>query len=212
MKKIFLMTVSVLCFALPATAQETVSSAKQNSYLTFRLGAGRMNMEVKTRKDNDKENKTLLAISGAVGTTIADGVRAEVELMAFEKYEDKVIDGSGQYYYEQSVANISVNILKDFDAGKIKPYIGGGLGFAVFHDESEYNFMSGMIHYRGKWKDDNVTLSANIQAGLAMDVTDKVGIDVNARYTYFDSYECFNDAIKMKNQTLNFTAGLRFNF
>ncbi|MBR1944746.1 MAG: outer membrane beta-barrel protein, partial [Alphaproteobacteria bacterium] len=133
MKKILLTTAAVLCFALPATARETETAApvKQNAYLAFRLGGSRMNMKM----DGEKENKSVFSLSGAIGTKIADGVRAELEVMTYGNYEETEIDGTDRYEYKHGVTNFSLNVLKDFDAGKIKPYVGGGLGFALFHDE-----------------------------------------------------------------------------
>ena len=61
MKKLLLTTAAVLCFAVPAFAQETETTApvKQNAYLAFRLGASRMNMKY----DGEKVNKNVIQLS-----------------------------------------------------------------------------------------------------------------------------------------------------
>ena len=90
--------------------------------------------------------------------------------------------------------------------------VGGGLGFALFHDELKYDFTSGLTHYWGERKENNTVFSANVQAGLALTVTDIVSVDFNARYTYFGNYKLFDDTLKMENKALNFTAGIRLDF
>ena len=210
MKKLLLTTAAILCFALPARAQETETAApvKQNAYLAFRLGASRMNMKY----DGEKVNKNSLSLSGAIGTQIAPEIRAELEIMTYGEYKETEIDGTDRFDYKRDAVNFSVNVLKDFDAGKIKPYIGGGLGFAIFHDELKYDFTAGIWHYWGYRKENNTVFSANVQAGLALALTDVVSVDVNARYTYFGNYKFFDNTLKMENRADNMTAGLRINF
>ncbi|MBO4519806.1 MAG: porin family protein [Alphaproteobacteria bacterium] len=210
MKKLLLTTAVVLCFATPAFAQntETTVPTKQNAYLAFRLGGSRMNMKY----DGEKVNKNSLSLSGAIGTQIAPEIRAELEIMTYGEYKETEIDGTDRFDYKRDAVNFSVNVLKDFDAGKIKPYIGGGLGFAIFHDELKYDFTAGIWHYWGYRKENNTVFSANVQAGLALALTDVVSVDVNARYTYFGNYKFFNDALKMENKATNFTAGIRLDF
>ena len=210
MKKSLLTTVAVLCFAMPAFAQDTETTApvKQNAYLSFRLGGNRMKMKY----DGEKVSKSSLSLSGAIGTQIVPEVRAELEILTFGEYKETEIYGTDRFDYKRDAVNFSVNILKDFDVGKIKPYIGGGLGFAIFNDEVKYDFTAGIWHYWGYRKENNTVFSANVQAGLAFALTDAVSVDVNARYTYFDNYKFFNDALKMENRAVNMTAGLRINF
>ena len=216
MKKLLLTTAAVLCFAAPAFAQntETTVPTKQNAYLAFRLGGNRM----KINYNGAKVNKNSLSLSGAIGTKITSDVRAELEIMTYGNYEETEINGTDRFDYKRDAVNFSVNILKDFDvgtgadAGKIKPYIGGGLGFAVFHDELKYDFTAGIWHYWGYRKENNTVFSANVQAGLAFALTDAVFVDVNARYTYFDKYKFFDNTLKMENRAVNMTAGLRINF
>ena len=210
MKKLLLTTAAILCFALPARAQETETAApvKQGAYLAFRLGGSRMNMKM----DGGKENKSVFSLSGAIGTKITSDVRAELEIMTYGNYEETEIDGTDRFDYERSAVNFSVNVLKDFDAGKIKPYVGGGLGFAMFYDELKYDITVGLGRYRGERSENNTVFSANVQAGLAMAVTDIVSVDFNARYTYFGNYKFFDDTVKMENKALNFTVGLRIDF
>lgn len=210
MKKMLLTTAAVLCFALPATAQETETAApvKQNAYLAFRLGGSRMNMKM----EGEKENKSVFSLSGAIGTKIADGVRAELEVMTYGNYEENERDGTDRFDYKHSAVNFSLNVLKDFDVGKVKPYIGGGLGFAVFHDELKYDYTDGIWHYWGKRNENNTVFSANVQAGIAIPVTEVVSVDFNARYTYFGNYKFFDDALKMENKAANFTVGIRLDF
>ncbi|MBR1777731.1 MAG: porin family protein [Alphaproteobacteria bacterium] len=214
MKKILLTTAAVLCFALPAFAQEitkeqeTTAPMLQNSYLAVRLGGSRLNMKM----NGEKEDDTVFSLSAAIGTKIADGVRAELEAMTYGTYEETEIDGTDYYNYKHSAVNFSINVLKDFDFGKMKPYIGAGVGFAVFYDELKYDFTDSGWHYWGSNKENNSVFSANLQAGFAFAIAEKVSIDVNARYTHFSSYKFFEDTLKIENKAVNFTAGLRLDF
>lgn len=209
MKKLLLTTfASVICLAFPAAAQETAAPVKQDAYLSVRMGASRMNMKM----DGEKENKNVFSLSGAIGKEIASGLRAELELTAYGDYEENESEGSDTFKYTHNAVNFSLNVLKDFDAGKIKPYVGGGLGFAVFSDELKYDFTDSGVHYWGKQDETNTVFSANIQAGVQLPVTDFLSVDVNARYTYFDDYKVLDDDLKMENNAVSLTAGVRLNF
>ena len=209
MKKLLLTTfASVIGLAFPAAAQETIAPVKHDAYLSVRMGASRMNMKM----DGEKENKNVFSLSGAIGKEIASGLRAEFELTTYGEYEENETDGSDSFKYTHNAVNFSLNVLKDFDAGKIKPYVGGGLGFAVFSDELKYDFTDSGVHYWGKQDETNTVFSANIQAGVQLPVTDFLSVDVNARYTYFDDYKVFDDTLKMENNAVSLTAGVRLNF
>lgn len=209
MKKLLLTTAVVLCFAMPATAQEygRKAPAKQNNaYFTVRMGGSRLNMKI----DEDKGHKSLFMMSGAIGTKIASDVRAEIELMATNNFEKTEIAVGSRYEYKHGLGNISLNILKDFDAGAFKPYIGAGIGAASFTDEFNYQVLA----IRGKKKETNTVLSGNVQAGLAVALTNTVSLDANARYTYFGNYEIkiLGTEFKMKNNSTDLSVGLRFAF
>ncbi len=209
MKKL-LLTTGMFCFILPAFAQETQTAApvKQNAYLAFRLGSSRMNMKM----DDEKEKKSVFSLSGALGTKINTDLRAELEIMTYGDYEETEADGTDLFEYKHSAVNFSLNLLKDFDIGKAKPYLGGGVGFGIFYDELKYDYTIAAWRYWGKRSENNAVFSANVQAGMAIAVTDTVLLDVNARYTYFGDYKVFDRSVKMENKAVNLTAGLRLNF
>ena len=104
-----------------------------------------------------------------------------------------------------------MNILKDFDAGFIRPYVGAGVGFGSFTDDVSYN-IAGFV--RGRKKFSNTVPSGNVQAGFAVALTDTVSLDANARYTCFGNYDIkiLGNKFKMKNNTADVSIGLRFAF
>jgi len=209
MKKLLLTTfASVICLAFPATAQETTVPIKHDAYIAFRVGGSRMNMKM----DGEKENQTVFSLSGAIGKKIASNLRGELELMTYGNYEENDIDGTDSFKYKHSAVNFSLNVLKDFDAGIVKPYVGGGLGFAVFNDELTYDFTDSGMRFWGKRSENNTVFNANIQAGIQMPVTEVLSVDMNARYTYFSDYKFFDDALKIENKAISLTAGVRINF
>ena len=215
MKKVLLMTAAVLCFALPANAQEAGRKAsadqqKSTSYLTVRMGSGRFHM----RSDDDKQNTSLFLLQGAVGMEIAPGIRGEVELTASSAYTEKDVDPLDYVKSEHSVVNLSVNVLKDFDLGAVKPYVGVGVGAATFYDEIKYNVDMGLFRVRGTKSEFASVLSANAQAGFAFTLTDKIMLDANVRYTHFGNYKVnfFGEKTKMKNHSADATIGIRYNF
>lgn len=215
MKKVLLMTAAVLCFALPANAQEAGRKAsadqqKSTSYLTVRMGSGRFHM----RTDDDKQNTSLFLLQGAVGMEIAPGIRGEVELTASANYESEDIDPFEYMKSEHSVVNLSLNVLKDFDLGTVKPYVGVGVGSATFYDQIKYDLNMGLFRVRGTKNYSASVLSANAQAGLAFTLTDKIMLDANVRYTHFGNYKnkFFGEKTKMKNHSADATIGIRYNF
>ena len=168
-------------------------------------------------KVNDrKENESLFMISGAVGTTIVPemAVRAELELTATGNYEETETIATDRLEYKHGLVNLSLNFLKDFDAGKIKPYIGVGAGIAVFHDEADYDIALLVGRLRGTKKESSAVLSGNVQGGIAISLTDSVLFDVNARYNHFGHYKfkVLNQENDMKNNSVDVTAGFRVHF
>lgn len=209
------MTAAVLCFALPANAQEagrkaTANQQKSTSYLTVRMGSGRFHM----RTDDDKQNTSLFLLQGAVGMEIAPGIRGEVELTASDSYDSKDFNAGNLMEAEHSVVNLSLNVLKDFDLGIVKPYVGVGVGSATFYDEIKYNLNMGLFRLHGTKNYSSSVLSANAQAGLAFTLTDNIMLDANVRYTHFGNYKVkfFGEKTKMKNHSADATIGIRYNF
>ncbi len=209
------MTAAVLCFALPANAQEagrktSADQQKSTSYLTVRMGSGRFHMKT----DDDKQKTSLFLLQGAVGMEIAPGIRGEVELTASSAHKEKDVDPWDYVKSEHSVVNLSVNFLKDFDLGAVKPYVGVGVGAATFYDEIKYNLNMGLFRVCGTKNYSSSVLSANAQAGLAFTLTDNIMLDANVRYTHFGNYKVkfFGEKTKMKNHSADATIGIRYNF
>ena len=211
MKK-FLSAAVIVCFTLPAKAQQ--ETVKSNSYLTFRAGANYTNVKV----DGDKYHKTVPVVTAAVGTKQTGGnsgigdFRIEAELALFGNFKETELDGTDRIEYKQNAVNVSFNLLKDFKGENVTLYVGAGAGVAVFFDELKYDITVGARRYVGLEEKSNAVLNANLQAGLTFPVTDTVSFDVNARYTYFDTYKIFNDTIKIQNSAVNVSAGLRLAF
>jgi opacity protein-like surface antigen len=98
---------------------------------------------------------------------------------------------------------VFANLWKDFGAGFIRPYIGGGLGFGVADVDS--GFASGA----GRLDDTGVGFATQLGAGVRVPVTDRLTFDIGYRFRALanahlndnDTYIGFNAATSVFSHT-----------
>ncbi|MCE9521338.1 MAG: outer membrane beta-barrel protein [Alphaproteobacteria bacterium] len=150
-KLALLATTALAVMAVAAPAQ----AAGSGWYLSLSGGANWLN-------DNDfvasngvdtvtfnSESDTGFFIGGAVGYSLGQlvtpGLRVEVEVA----YRQNQVDGdwasttggendSGLLDYDHSTTSVMANAWYDFDVGGLKPYVGGGIGWADVNVDGNY--------------------------------------------------------------------------
>lgn len=150
-------------------------------------------------------------VGGALGTTVLDNLRGEVEFSVINSNIDEILgiditDGVGSMSY-----NLLANLWYDVDTGSaLTPYLGGGAGFGwdvitVDGYDGEIN-SSGFLYQLG--------------AGVRFAATDNITLDLGYRYRVQPDAEVTSDDISIpdyitvKNdaQTHIVQAGVSLNF
>lgn len=125
-------------------------------------------------------------IGGAVGLSLnnmVQGLRIEAEVA----YRENQINGSwssttgvadaGLLEYDHSTLSVMANVWYDFDLGGVRPYVGGGVGWA--ETELEGNFLGGTIPAINH--SDN-GFAWQLGAGLNFDISPNVQLGLGYRY------------------------------
>jgi outer membrane autotransporter protein len=125
-------------------------------------------------------------ISGAVGLSLnnmVQGLRVEAEVA----YRDNQVDGvwsssaaisdSGALDYDHSTLSVMANVWYDFDLGNVRPYVGGGVGWA--ETELDGTFIGGGLPVISH--SDN-GFAWQLGAGLNFDISPNVQLGLGYRY------------------------------
>ncbi len=104
-------------------------------------------------------------VGAAGGYAFSNGIRAEGELLYLGNDIDSLSDG------ETSAVGVFANIAYEFNQqGRIRPFVGAGLGFA------QVNFEDGVVD------DDDIGFAYQAKAGVAYDINDRLTAEVAYRY------------------------------
>lgn len=120
--------------------------------------------------------KTGFTVGAAVGTQLLETVRGELEVAYFElnptcaTYRGDQDCVSGWDNGKVSAVSIMTNVWKDFRIGMFSPYVGGGVGVAVFTPDFD------------NWEDAQLAMAAQVGAGVRMTVSDNVTVDAGYRF------------------------------
>lgn len=126
-------------------------------------------------------------ISGAVGLSLnnmVQGLRVEAEVA----YRQNQVDGvwasdtgpgndAGLLDYDHSTVSVLANVWYDFDLGNVRPYIGGGVGWA--ETDLDGRFQGGTIPAIN-YSDDGFAWQAG--AGVNFDISPNVQLGLGYRY------------------------------
>ncbi len=125
-------------------------------------------------------------ISGAVGLSLnnmVQGLRVEAEV-AYRQNQvngvwtsSAVVQDSGLLDYDHSTLSVMANVWYDFDLGNVRPYIGGGVGWA--ETELDGTFIGGTIPAINH-SDDG--FAWQLGAGVNFDISPNVQLGVGYRY------------------------------
>ena len=113
--------------------------------------------------DNDlKDRDTAIAIAAIAGFDITDDVD---DLDDFETFGDL------------NIYTLMANAYYDFDLGRIKPFVGAGVGVGFV----DFNLPSGVATFAGL-DDTEAAFAYQFTAGLGVDVTESVAAELAYRY------------------------------
>lgn len=125
------------------------------------------------------DHKNGFTVGGAVGTHLAPGLRAELELSyarsALDSFSTRVdSDHPAGGHLEQGF--LLANIWKDFDAGMLTPYIGGGIGFGLAR------FDNADLDGDVLSDDTGLGFAGQFGFGARMAVSDNLSVDLGYRF------------------------------
>lgn len=168
----------------PALAEEAPTNGPDGVYATVFAGGSFASETVTTAQLDPYAEKVYpleyepgFIFGGALGISIVDNVRAEVEL-SYMAYSDATI-GDETLIATTRAFDLLGNIWLDLDTGgSFTPYVGGGVGFG-HHEASMPN--------EGDWLNYAATgLVYQVGAGVRMDVAEGVALDLGYRFRGFD--------------------------
>jgi opacity protein-like surface antigen len=117
-------------------------------------------------------------VGAAIGATIADHVRGEIEL-SYLNYKPDTADNVGSVSDASGSMNMTflmANIWRDVDFGAFQPYGGFGVGMALADIDNAYN--RGIAHIN----DATLALAAQAGTGVRVPLNDSLTVDVGYRF------------------------------
>ena len=179
-----------LCLATPA-------NAASNWYVSVFGGAGWQgdnSFAAVTPAGTDvftftNDNDVGFVVGGAVGLSlgnVAPGLRVEAEVAYRENNANgawtsdiTTITGidNGLHDYDHSSFSVMANAWYDFDLGDVKPYVGGGIGWADAQADGSY---TGDQTAAFEFEEDG--FAWQLGAGVRFDISPNMGLGVGYRY------------------------------
>ena len=189
MKKSLLAATAILAlnlFAIEARAADVTEVGGWNFYVSLFGGVSFLD-DVDTEVsltgynyDYSVDTKTGYLLGGAIGMRIWDPLRAEVEL-SYARWKAKSYDYQGTLSYDAnghlSAAYLLGNLWVDIPTqSAFTPYVGGGAGVAWVDADTSFNGTP--LGYG----DGEVGFAFQLGAGVKVDLTDWVALDVGYRF------------------------------
>jgi len=150
---------------------------------------------------------TGIGLTAALGSTLGNGARGEIELGYRSNDFDKVkFDGGGSYGLDGDVSTLSLmgNAYYDFPVGgPLTPFIGGGLGIAnITADIDDVG------------DDDDTVFAYQFILGAGLVASEVVTVDLQYRYfaTSDPEFEDEFDSLDTEYATHNLMVGVRYSF
>lgn len=174
-----------------------------------------------------------ITFSGAVGYRLPTRILGVIQ-PSFEleySYTDTDVTGGNfnggnqTFLGDVEVQTFTINYQGDlvFDKDQaVTPFFGGGLGIADVESDIRY-FPAAASAPTFAVSDDDTAFTYHFDAGLRYDLTDSLGIDARVRYQRVDGVDlerrfiangnnAFNANVSGDYETVNFLAGIRYNF
>ncbi len=117
-------------------------------------------------------------VGAAVGATIADHTRGELELSHLS-YKPDSTDENGTFSNapgKMGMTFLMTNVWRDFDLGFVQPYGGFGVGMALADVDIDLTDSGSRIN------DTTLALAAQVGSGIRVPVTDNLMLDVGYRF------------------------------
>lgn len=173
------------------------------------------------RTDND----TAAGFQLAVGSTLTENLRAEVE---YAYYGSTKVGGNfdyhinsytipTQYQLKTNIQTLGINVYYDFhNQTKFTPYLGTGIGLSAIYEQ-------------GKVKNDITTMTANdyyyslnwnLTAGVSYQLKERLLLDFGVRYallgkkeeSVYEGSTNYNSGVYREFQSIQAILGLRYSF
>ena len=182
-----------------------VSTSCAGTYVSGNLGALFVNdSDINEGSDTGEITfDTGFGLTGALGRTLGNGNRVEIELGYRTSDIDKItIDGIGTAEIDGDITTLSLmgNAYYDFAADSdFSPFIGGGVGFANIEADID-DFGS----------EDDTVFAYQLCLGMSFAVNEKSNIDL--QYRFFGTSDPDFDGTDAEYTTHNVMIGLRHTF
>jgi opacity protein-like surface antigen len=186
-------TVLLATAALAALTLASPANAAGSWYVSLTGGANWQNDEGFIAANGpdtltfDSNNDTGFVVAGAIGyslVSVAPGLRVEAEVSFRQNSNDGVwatttgvIPDGGTLDFDHQATAVMANVWYDFDVGGIRPYIGGGIGWADV--ELDGTYVGGTIPAID-FSDDGFAWQAG--AGINFAISPNVQLGVGYRY------------------------------
>ena len=181
MRKHLLTGVSAAAIILGA---QSVPAKAQDDWYVSLFGGGAFNEAAHSNYSDDLYEirlKNGFTLGGAVGTHVAPGLRAEFETSYLRHKNKKTRYNNPQPWFSlsghTSTTFLLGNLWKDFNAGPVSFYAGGGLGLALLDIEGRYFFSV----TRG-WDDKALAFAGQLGAGFRVPLSGNWLLDAGYRF------------------------------
>ena len=168
-------------YSLGENSRIMVESDEPSSWYVS-LFAGAVFSETSWNYDDSSyfiDHRTGFTVGAALGTHIAPGLRAELELSYAESklkeyFEFSNVPDVASGFSEQIF--ILANVWKDFDLGWVTPYVGGGVGVGGLH------MKHGQFSTSDISNDTQFGLAGQFGAGARVAVSDNMSVEIGYRF------------------------------
>ena len=108
-----------------------------------------------------------------------------------------------------TLKNFMFNVIAKYPEGRIHPYLGVGLGLSYVEVDGTFRARLGAVNYTAYDSDDDMAFAWQILAGVDIDLTNNLVLDLGYRYFYTKPQF---EVTEIEYKTSMFTAGLKFLF
>jgi outer membrane immunogenic protein len=211
-----------LGFALLVLSSSTTALADTDTYLALNVGASVVDdsQEYLGAGNHQYSYDAGHAISVALGVSLGDGYRVEVEVANQMNELTFCCRRLGVTYdfngVDNTVSTLMVNAYKDFYiSDKFSGYLSGGIGAAYnAFDIRSYTISKngGAWTQRNLARPDDTVLAWQLGAGLGYDLTKEINLNVGWSYLSTADEFYFKPHSEVDFASNNVTAGIRYSF
>ena len=219
MKKILFSIFAGTCLlASPVLAQDR---APTDPYISIHGGYSHLTGPEASLGDVslDYDSDSSFVLGGAVGATIAENFRGEVEF-SYREFDGITIEDIPSNFYKSEVTDISVMLNGYYDIYNssyegIVPFLMGGIGVAALDSETTLNITDGLIDGISAItiteSEDDMVLAYQLGVGFGIDIMEDSAAKLVIGYRYYGTLEAeFDDTEVDGIGTHEIYVGLRF--